>query len=181
MVSLPSKLQAWFLRSARVGYGKWEWTSWRRGEGGWQGKGGWVVGPGCGRASPAPLWEVGLGLRGPGVCCLTQWFVVSQSHRPDDNVAGPQEDHALPDECHGAHQPPSAAESDDLGLRWVRHCGPNTPTKACARAGVSAENGNYSSKETGACGQVISIWFFYGRPAFSHECALPRPCLVINS
>lgn len=60
---------------------------------------------------------VGRGLRGPGVCCLTQWFIVSQSHRSDDNVAGPQEGHAVPDECHSTHQPPRAAESDDLGLR----------------------------------------------------------------
>lgn len=42
--------------------------------------------------------------------------VLSQSHRSDDDLAGPQEGHALPDERRRPDQPASAAEHDEFGL-----------------------------------------------------------------
>lgn len=43
--------------------------------------------------------------------------VLSQSHRSNNNMAGPQEGHALPDERYIPYQSTSAAEHDEFSLR----------------------------------------------------------------
>ena len=58
---------------------------------------------------------------------------LSQSHRSDNNLAGPQEGHALPDERQHPDQPTGAAERDEFGLGWVRCCPEGTPGSALSK------------------------------------------------